>query len=129
MADSPADKPKIFIVEDEFLIAFEMSDVLEDLGFEVVGPSVHLQEALETVEREDMDAALLDVNLGGGETSKPVADRLRERDVPFVYITAYDRNEITFLLPDDQVVRKPITGGVLLDTLRSILPDLEKREV
>ena len=121
-----ADKlQRIFVVEDEFLIAFEMSDVLEDLGFEVVGPSVHLDEALIAAKDEQIDAALLDVNLGGGKTSKPVADVLRERGVPFVFITAYSANEITFLLPDDRIVRKPITSGVLLDTLRDLLPDRE----
>ena len=121
-----ADKlQRIFVVEDEFLIAFEMSDVLEDLGFEVVGPSVHLDEALIAAEDEKIDAALLDVNLGGGKTSKPVADVLRDRGVPFVFITAYSANEITFLLPDDRIVRKPITSGVLLDTLRDLLPDRE----
>ena len=38
---------KIFIVEDEVLVAFEMTDTLEDMGFEVVGPSVHLEDAKE----------------------------------------------------------------------------------
>ena len=37
----------IFIVEDEVVVAFEMSDLLEDIGFNVVGPSIHLEDAKE----------------------------------------------------------------------------------
>ena len=36
----------IFIVEDEVVVAFEMSDLLEDIGFNVVGPSIHPSGAL-----------------------------------------------------------------------------------
>ncbi len=118
-------KHRIFVVEDEVLIAFEMCDVLEDLGFEIVGPSVRLKDAEEQARTEQIDAAFLDVNLGGGDTSKPVAQILRDRGIPFVFITAYDRDEITFILPDERVVRKPITGGKLHETLRSVLPGLE----
>ena len=118
------DKPRVFIVEDEFLIAFEMSDTLEDLGYPVVGPCVHLEEALEVAQRDEIDVGLLDVNLGGGNTSKPVADALRDRGIPYVYITAYTQSEVTFLLSDDRLVRKPITPDVLLDTLREVYPDL-----
>ena len=102
-----------------------MCDVLEDLGFDIVGPSVRLTDAEERARTEQIDAAFLDVNLGGGDTSKPVAQILRDRGIPFVFITAYDRDEITFILPDERVVRKPITGGKLHETLRSVLPGLE----
>lgn len=121
-------KDKIFVLEDEVLIAFEMCDILEDLGFEIVGPSVHLQDAEHRARNDQIDAAFLDVNLGGGDTSKPVAEILRDRGVPFVFITAYDRNEITFVLPDERVVRKPITSGKLLETLQSVLPDREIKD-
>lgn len=119
------DKPRIFIVEDEALIAFEMTDILEDLGFEVVGPSVHLEDGKDVARSEDFDAAFLDVNLGEGKTSRPIADILRERKIPFVFISAYDPEQITFRTSDDRVISKPITGDSLLQTLRTVLPDLE----
>ena len=120
-----ADKaPRVFIVEDEFLVAFEMADTLEDMGIPVAGPYVHFEEAETAAREEPIDAGLLDVNLGGGQTSEPIAAILRERGVPFVFITAYDRKEITFLLSDDRVVRKPITPDVLIETLREVCPGL-----
>ena len=122
MSDLPE---RIFIVEDEVVVAFEMTDTLEDLGFEVVGPSVHLEDAKEKARDSDIDVAFLDVNLGRGQTSRPVADILRDRGIPFVYITAYDRDQITFVTEDDMVVRKPISGGKLLDALRNMWRDVQ----
>jgi two-component SAPR family response regulator len=115
----------IFIVEDEVIVAFEMTDILEDIGFTVVGPSVHLEEAKVKAREGDIDIAFLDVNLGHNKTSKPVADILRERGIPFVFITAYDRDQISFLAPDDKVVKKPVSSQKLTETLRLVYPDLE----
>ena len=112
---------RIFIVEDEILIAFEMTDILEDLGFEVVGPSVHVEEAEELARQEEIDGAFLDVNLGNGKDSEPVAEVLRERGVPFVFVTAYDDEQITFRTSDDRVLRKPVTGKQMLQTLDEVI--------
>ncbi|MEO1169204.1 MAG: response regulator [Pseudomonadota bacterium] len=108
---------RVFIVEDEIMVAFEMVDLLEDLGFEVVGPSIHLSEATDIAETKEFDIAFLDVNLGSGKTSQPVARMLKERGIPFVYITAYDRDQVDFVEPDDIVLKKPISGDMLAETL------------
>lgn len=117
---------KVFIVEDEVLVAFEMTETLEDLGFEVVGPSVHLEEAKEKAKTSEIDFAFLDVNLGRGKTSEPIAEILRQRSIPFAYITAYDRDQIGFIQDDDKLVKKPFSGRQLLEALGQILPNLEK---
>ena len=116
---------RIFIVEDEVLIAFEMSDILEDLGFEVVGPSVHVKDAVRTAKEAEIDAAFLDVNLGGGMTSEEVAGILRERGIPFMFVTAYDAHQIEFRTSDDRVMRKPVTSVEILKALRDFMPDTE----
>lgn len=108
---------RVFIVEDEIMVAFEMVDMLEDMGFEVVGPSIHLSEATEIAEKHEFDIAFLDVNLGAGKTSQPIAKTLRERKIPFVFITAYDRDQIDFLEPEDVVLKKPLSGDLLAATL------------
>lgn len=121
MSDQPI---KIFIVEDEVLVAFEMSDTLEDLGFEVVGPSLRLDDAETRAMNSEIDVAMLDVNMGAGLTTKPVADILRDRGIPFIFITAYDSSQISFLGPDDKVLRKPVNSNSLIDALRQVWPDL-----
>ena len=115
---------RIFIVEDEVLVAFEMSDTLEELGFEVVGPSLHLEDAEVRAKNSEIDIALLDVNMGSNKTTKPVAEILRERGIPFVFITAYDSAQITFLLPGERVLRKPVNSQSLIDALRQVWPDV-----
>ena len=117
--------PKIFIVEDEAVIAFEMTDSLEDMGFEVVGPSVHLEGAKRTAKESEFDVAFLDVNLGRGSTSEPVAGILRKRNIPFVFITAYDRDQVEFLSPEDRIINKLVSGEKLAEALRKILPNLK----
>ncbi|ABD54986.1 response regulator [Jannaschia sp. CCS1] len=115
------DLPKrVFIVEDEVVVAFEMTDTLEDLGFEVVGPSVHLSDAEKKAETANIDVAFLDVNLGRGKTSAPVAKILRERSIPFAFITAYDAEHISFMEPTDKVVKKPVSSPELLTVLRNV---------
>jgi len=113
---------RIFIVEDEVLVAFEMTEILEDMGFEVVGPSVHLADAEEKAQSLAIDIAFLDVNLGGDLTSEPIADILRSRGIPFAYITAYDAKQVGFLRDDDKVVNKPVSGEVLSNLLQEVLP-------
>ncbi|MEQ6204887.1 response regulator [Sulfitobacter sp. HNIBRBA2951] len=108
-----SEQKRIFIVEDEVLIAFEMADALEDLGFEVVGPSTHLGNALDMAQDMEIDMACLDVNLGKGKTSEPIAKILAARGIPYVYITAYDVGQIPFIDPNDNVLQKPVSMGDL----------------
>ncbi len=116
-----SDPKRIFIVDDEALIAFEMADALEDLGFEVVGPSMHLDDALSVAKEEHFDVACLDVNLGKGKTSEPVARILSQRGIPYVYITAYEANQIGFANPDDKVLRKPLSISDLKKALIDVV--------
>lgn len=85
---------RILIVEDEFIIADLLASELADAGAFIVGPVGTLPKALQTVEGEDdLDAAILDVNLGG-EKVFPVADMLTARRIPFVFTTGYDPHAI-----------------------------------
>lgn len=108
---------RIFIVDDEALIAFEMADALEDLGFEIIGPSTHLKDALDIAAEGAFDVACLDVNLGRGKTSEPIAKILNARGIPYVYITAYEADQIAFVEPDDKILRKPVSIEELKKTL------------
>ena len=111
------EQKRIFVVDDETIIAFEMADALEDLGFEVVGPSTHLEQALNVAEDGEIDAACLDVNLGSGISSEPIAQVLAERGIPYVYITAYDTEQIKFLKDGDLVLKKPVSKSDLRKAL------------
>lgn len=85
---------RILVVEDEYLIAADLTELLEDLGAVVVGPARSVKEALGRLERDGApDAALLDINLGH-EKAFPIADALIERGVPFIFTTGYSNAAI-----------------------------------
>ncbi|MEO3473452.1 response regulator [Roseomonas sp. CAU 1739] len=79
---------RILVVEDEALVAMLVEDALEEAGFGVIGPVRSVIQALESLEAEVPDAAVLDLNLAG-ENSVAVADALVARGIPFVVATGY----------------------------------------
>lgn len=81
----------IFVVEDEFFIALLLEEVLEDLGCRVSYMAGHLPEGMEIARQHDFDFALLDINLGGGDFSFPIAEELESRGLPFAFISSYGR--------------------------------------
>jgi CheY-like chemotaxis protein len=78
---------RILIVEDEPLIAMMLEDFLDVLGKQMAGHADTVADALALIEGGNIDAAILDVNLRGGEQSWPIADALAARSVPFVFAT------------------------------------------
>ncbi len=78
---------QILIVEDEPLIAMMLEDFLDVLDKQVAGTVDSVDDALARVAEGGIDAAILDVNLRGGQKSTPVAEALAERGVPFVFAT------------------------------------------
>jgi hypothetical protein len=67
-------------------------------------------------------AALLDFNLGRGETSLPIATVLKERGCPMIFMTGY--TESTVELPPDFAhtgrISKPFVNGLVIDELQSL---------
>jgi CheY-like chemotaxis protein len=79
---------RVLVVEDETLIALMLEDMLESLGYAVTGMAPRVPLALAMAETGQFDLAILDVNVGG-ENVEPVADKLAERHIPFVFATGY----------------------------------------
>ena len=81
---------RILVVEDDYLVAMIIVDLLEDAGAEVLGPIGSVEEAITFIEdgSQPFDSAVLDVNLHG-RRSYPIADVLVARSVGFVFATGY----------------------------------------
>lgn len=103
----------ILVVEDEFLIALDIAGVLEGSGLIVVGPFSGTGEALEALQRQRVDGALLDANLGGQPVGQ-IADALFARRVPFAFVSGYGREQLPPKYRQAPLVRKPFTGADLL---------------
>lgn len=90
MAGADLTGRRVFVVEDDYLIADELREFLEESGAEVIGPAPTVQDALDLLGRPGaIDGAVLDINLRG-EMSYGVADVLLARGVPFVFVTGYE---------------------------------------
>jgi len=82
-------KVKILVVEDEMVIADNICLILEDLGYEVLEPAINYEEALETIEAERPDMAILDIQLGGKKDGVDLAWTIKEQyDFPFIFLTS-----------------------------------------
>jgi CheY-like chemotaxis protein len=78
---------RVLIVEDEYFLAQDLANRFEQLGAEVIGPAGTVAAALSLVGPNQIDVAVLDVNLRG-ERVYPVADLLLQKQTPFVFATA-----------------------------------------
>ncbi len=111
---------RILIIEDEYLIAADLKRALVDAGAVIVGPAATL-EAGQILVEEDIDLALLDVNLDG-EHCYPLASRLRDRSVPFVFLTGYDEWALPPEYRDVPRIGKPFPLAQLIDQLSALSP-------
>jgi DNA-binding response OmpR family regulator len=107
---------RILIVEDDALLATAIEWTVEEAGYSVVGQATTVDNALETLRRENIDAAVLDVNLAG-ELVFPVAEELARRGVPFIFVTAHPRSALPPSLRDRPFVEKPYSDRELSEAL------------
>ena len=84
-----AKRRKVLILEDEPFIAIMLEEELEALGLHVIGPVNNLKPALQLAEMPDLDGALLDLNINGAYATE-VADKLRLRGIPYIFVTGYE---------------------------------------
>ena len=111
---------KVLVVEDEALVSMLVEDMLTDLGCTVVGPAAEIEEALKLAGSADIDAALLDVNLGGRPIF-PVADALRSRGVPFAFASGYGEAGISDDHKGSAVLQKPFREADLRRVLEGLV--------
>lgn len=107
------------------LIALDTQDQLADLGFTSITYTAKPSQALELAETGTFDLALLDVNLGHGETSLPIAKALRRRGIPLIFLTGYNSAE---LLDDFEwacILEKPTSPARLTAAIDSTLASAE----
>jgi PAS domain S-box-containing protein len=103
---------RVMIVEDEALVAMVVTESLTNLGCSVVGPFSRCADAIAAIEADEIDAAILDVNLDG-EMVYPLAEMLTARDVPFIFVTGYGAESIDRRFTHIPVIQKPIERHIL----------------
>ena len=115
------ERARILVVEDEMLFAETLVGLLEDDGFSAAGPARTVAGAMDIMETAPVDAAILDIRLVQ-ELSYQVAYALRDRGIPFIFVTACRRLDLPPDLRSRPFVEKPFPPRALLQTLRKVLP-------
>jgi two-component SAPR family response regulator len=110
---------RVLIIEDQFLIAEEMSRAVRSLGGQVVGPLGTLEAAGEAIDKGAFDVAVLDVNLHG-EMAFPLAEKLESRGAHFVFATGYEDWTIPEGFRQRPCLRKPVTARRLADAIAAV---------
>ncbi len=116
----PLTGARVFVVEDEALVLLELEDLLADLGCKVAGSALRLEDALPLAQALQSDVAVLDVNVGGKRID-PVAEALASRDIPFIFVTGYERNVLPAAFQDRPLLTKPYRKADLEQALITCL--------
>ncbi|MBO9582299.1 MAG: response regulator [Sphingobium sp.] len=110
----------LLIVEDSALLAMDIELTAMDLGLQRVSAAADAGEALRLLETEKIDAALVDVFLGG-EDSRLVTERLSALGIPFAPMTGIgDLEWLQAQLPGVPILTKPFTHDQLADILEQL---------
>lgn len=124
--EGPSMPSRVLIVEDQFLIALDLQDTLEDDGHEVVGIAGDAVSAMALAERAEV--ALVDLNLSDGPTGIDIGRRLaKEFDVTVVYLTGNPEQLGKGVDGTIGVLRKPCSPETVLTVLDFVRHDADRR--
>ena len=89
MAETSAPRPRVLIVEDEFMIALDLEQAMTALGFDSCGLAPNDNKARSLAMSRHPDLVLMDVSLEGGREGIESARWLREVcGLPVIFVTA-----------------------------------------
>jgi DNA-binding response OmpR family regulator len=110
---------RVLVAEDEAATSLMIEGALKGAGYIVIGPVATASAALDLIEREAIDCAILDIELADGKAG-PVAEALVKRGIRFVLATGYDANMTDVRRLNAPVVSKAFDLNELLDAVEDI---------
>lgn len=124
-------KVKILVVEDEVIIADNICDALDDLGYETLEPAINYTEAIERINEEKPDIAILDIHLSGKKTGIDIAKKIRESyNFPFIFLTSNSDsltvNQAKEVMPPGYLV-KPFSKDELFTSIEIALHNFSNK--
>lgn len=113
----PKPQHNVLVVEDEFIIALDLSETVRDLGYRVEGPFACKDHAFIAIDAELPDIAILDVMAADGEVF-PLADALTEAGVPIIFHSGHvNAKEIAARYPNAMTAAKPCPPDKLISMI------------
>lgn len=124
-------KVKILVVEDEIIIADNICDALNDLGYQALQPAINYTEAIAIIEEEKPDIAILDIQLSGKKTGIDIAKTIRKKyNFPFIFLTsnsdAFTINQAKEVMPPAYLI-KPFSKEELFSSIEIALHNFSNK--
>jgi CheY-like chemotaxis protein len=113
---SPLSGKRVLVVEDKYLIAVEVCEQVRDFGCDPLGPFASVDAGVRAADNEQIDCALLDVTLNE-EPVFPLAEALRQRHVPMIFLTGYDAEILPPEWRGEPRLQKPVGSRSLHEAL------------
>jgi two-component SAPR family response regulator len=110
---------RVLIVEDQYLIAADLSRALEKLGGVIVGPVASSEAAHAELAKDRVDLAFLDINLDE-KLVFPLADDLERRGIPFIFATGYGASVVPERFKSKYRLEKPFTVHSVQEAVRQL---------
>ena len=110
----------VLVVEDDFYLAEDNREALEEAGATVLGPYGEEEDALGYIVESRPDIAVLDLNLGSGPSFR-VPRAVKAIGVPMLLVTGYDDDILPPDLVDTPRLRKPISSAKVVATVAELL--------
>ena len=111
---------QVLIIEDEPLVALELTTILGDAGIAIAGLAATADEAMAAIVDTAADAVLLDGNLQGALVDD-VAAALVARNIPFLFVSGYGREHLPLGLDSVMIIEKPFDSRTLLAALHRLI--------
>ena len=111
---------RVLIVEDEAMIAMLVELILQNADCAVVGPVSSVRGALRLIERQSLDAAVVDFRLGDDDSCE-IIDVLDQRGVPFLIMTGQEMADLPPRLRHLNIMNKPFQPEALVRAVEKIL--------
>lgn len=114
----------VLLVEDEQIIAMDLQESLEEMGYHVLGPACNADEALALARQHKPDMALLDIMIEGPVDGIDTAVELTQINIPCVFLTAYSDSHTlqrAAAISPYGILTKPVERPVLAVTLEQTL--------
>jgi two-component system, response regulator PdtaR len=123
--DQTVPSRRALIVDDEFLIAFDLESSMRELGFDVCAVASNERDAIELAKSQPPDVVVMDVYLGGTRAGIEAARWLREVcDVAIVFVTAHSDADtlerIHTVMPSAPVLSKPVYQETLANAVSAV---------
>ena len=112
----PLEGTRVLILEDEFFLADDLARALRNAGAEPVGPVATVDQAEGLVAGEQVDAAIVDLNLRGQMASEFVS-RLAASELPCIIVSGYGEDALPDSISDVRRLEKPVNPDSVIKSL------------